>query len=55
MPRLPFLLARLPERWRYTIHNVVAHPVSEMLWQVGLTGWAQQVHDCTVPAAKAVR
>jgi len=55
MTRLPTLLARLPERWRYTIHNVVAHPVSEMLWQIGLKRLAAQVHDCTVPAAKAAR
>lgn len=55
MTRLPYLLGRLPERWRWTVHNLVAHPVSEMLWQVGLTGLAERVHDCTVPDSKAVR
>lgn len=55
MARLPYLLGRLPERWRWTVHNLVAHPVSELLFQVGMLRWAEQVHDFTVPDTKAVR
>ncbi len=46
---LPRVLARLPERWRWTVHNLVAHPLSEVLYQVGLRRWSDLVHDSTVP------
>jgi hypothetical protein len=47
---LPRLLARLPERWRWTVHNLVAHPLSEVLFQVGFRRWSDLIHDVTVPA-----
>jgi hypothetical protein len=37
-------------RFRWTFHNVVAHPLSELLWQLGFVDWSQWVHDSTVPA-----
>ena len=43
------LLGRLPKRFRWTLHNCVGHPASEILFQVGLgrlSGWA---HDTTIP------
>jgi hypothetical protein len=43
------LLGRLPERFRWTLHNVIAHPVSELLWQFGAVWLAERVHDATVP------
>jgi hypothetical protein len=42
-------LGRLPERWRWTLHNVVAHPISEVLFQVGLRRWSDAAHDLTIP------
>ena len=42
-------LGRLPERWRWTLHNVVAHPLSELLYQVGLGDLGNTVHDVTIP------
>lgn len=47
--RLNQLLGRLPERWRWTVHNLVAHPLSELLYQVGLGGLGDRLHDATVP------
>jgi hypothetical protein len=47
---LPLLLARLSPRWRWTLHNLVAHPLSEVLYQVGARAAANVVHDATVPA-----
>lgn len=41
--------SRIPERFRWTVHNVVAHPVSEILWQIGLVRLSDWVHDVTVP------
>ncbi len=44
------LLARLPERFRWTLHNLIAHPLSEILFQVGLGSWGNFIHDWTIPA-----
>lgn len=51
MPKisLPVYLSRLPERWQWTLHNVVAHPLSELLYQVGLADLSHHIHDVTIP------
>lgn len=46
-------LAALPSRWRWTLHNLIAHPLSELLFQVGAEGAANAVHDATIPAGGA--
>jgi len=43
-------LGRLPERFRWTLHNLVAHPLSEILFQFGLEDLSNRIHDATVPA-----
>lgn len=43
------LLGRLPPRFRWTLHNLVAHPLSEVLFQLGLVDASNRVHDATVP------
>ena len=43
------LLSLLPERLRWMPHNCIAHPLSEVLWQVGARRMADWVHDVTVP------
>lgn len=50
---LPVLLSRLPERFRWTLHNLVAHPLSEVLYQLGARRVSDAVHDHTVPAASS--
>ena len=50
---LPRLLARLPERFQWTAHNLIAHPLSEVLFQVGLHKLSDKVHDITVPDHEA--
>ncbi len=50
MHTLPALLAALPQRWRWTLHNLVAHPLSEVLFQIGARRAADAVHNATVPA-----
>lgn len=47
---LPEVLARLPERFRWTLHNLVAHPLSEVLYQLGARRTSDAVHDRTVPS-----
>ncbi len=46
---MPTLLARLPVRFQWTLHNLVAHPLSEILFQLGLESRGDWVHDITVP------
>ena len=42
-------LARLPDQFKMTLHNVVGHPVSELLTLFGFTEAATAVHDGTLP------
>ncbi len=46
---LPALLTRLPKRLHWTLHNLVAHPLSEILFLVGLGRISNFVHDQTIP------
>lgn len=43
------LFERLPGRFRWTAHNLFAHP----LFKIGLENWGNQLHDCTIPAHEA--
>lgn len=43
------ILAALPARYRWTVHNIVGHPVAEVLKQLGLVRAADWVHDETAP------
>lgn len=36
-------------RFNYTIHNLIAHPLMEILHLVGLTELGNKVHDATLP------
>ena len=48
-PRLPRLLGRLPVRFQWTLHNLVGHPISEILHQLGSARRSDLAHDLTVP------
>ena len=50
LSRLPRLLAQLPDRFQWSLHNIVAHPLSEVLFQVGFQELSEQVHDLSAPA-----
>lgn len=43
------ILGRFPERFQWTLHNVVAHPLSELLYQFGMGELGNRLHDATVP------
>ena len=40
---------RLPVRFRWTVHNLIAHPLSEILFQFGFARMSEFVHDWTMP------
>ncbi|RLA42149.1 MAG: hypothetical protein DRQ64_00205 [Gammaproteobacteria bacterium] len=42
-------LGKLPKRFQWTVHNVIAHPVMEIFYQLGLKGLSDRVHQATVP------
>ena len=36
-------------RFKWALHNLVAHPLCEVLWQVGLHRASFWLHDATLP------
>ena len=45
-------MARLYKNW--TIHNILAHPLMQIMSLVGLNSLAGKIHDVTVPDIEAV-
>jgi len=43
------MINRLPKRFQYTIHNLIAHPIMEVLFQLGFYDLSSKIHDCTLP------
>ena len=35
--------------FKYTIHNMVAHPIMELLHLIGLSKLGDKIHDITLP------
>lgn len=46
------LIMSLPERYRWSLHNLVAHPLSEIVHLIGYTDLGNKIHDCTIPKHK---
>ena len=44
------IIDKLPKRFQWTIHNLIAHPLMEILYQVGLEDLSSKVHDSTMPS-----
>ena len=40
---------KLPKRFQWTIHNVIAHPLMELFYQLGFEDLSSKIHDMTVP------
>ena len=36
-------------RFAWTIHNMIAHPLMEILHQFGMTSLGNRIHDWTLP------
>lgn len=43
------LLNKLPQRFQFTIHNLIAHPLMEIFYQVGLHDLSELIHEITQP------
>lgn len=46
---MQYLISKLPQKFQWSIHNLIGHPFSEILHLVGLENLSQQVHDSTIP------
>ena len=46
---MKFLINKLPKKFKWTIHNVIAHPLSEIAYLVGASVLSEIIHDCTIP------
>lgn len=46
---MKFLINRLPKKFKWTIHNVIAHPLSEIAHLIGVSALSEKIHDCTIP------
>lgn len=42
------------EKFRWAIHNLIGHPVMQILSFVGLTSLGLKIHDATVPNPKRI-
>ena len=40
---------RLPEKYRWSLHNLVAHPLSEIVYLCGFEETSNKIHDYTIP------
>ena len=43
------LINKLPRRFQFTIHNMIAHPLLEVFYQLGLSDLATWIHEETCP------
>ena len=50
MYRIRSIVDRLPERFRWAPHNLLAHPASELLFQLGYEELGNRLHDATLPS-----
>jgi len=44
------IIDRLPKRFQWTIHNMVAHPLMEVFYQIGLLDLSEWIHQSTTPS-----
>jgi hypothetical protein len=54
----PFMLEGRRMRWRrwdWAFHNLVAHPLMQVLAFCRLSKWAMAVHDCTIPRPMGIK
>lgn len=43
------IINSLPIKYKWTIHNLIAHPLSEIVHLFGNTDFANKIHDSTIP------
>ena len=46
------LITKLPEKYQWTIHNLIGHPMSEIFHLLGFENLSKKIHDKTMPIQK---
>lgn len=41
--------AKSREHFRWSLHNLLGHPLSEIAWLLGLRKLSDRLHDATIP------
>lgn len=49
---MKWLLSRMPERFKWTLHNLLGHPLSEVFYQLGWDRASDWAHEFTTPPFK---
>lgn len=44
------IINKLPKKYRWTIHNLIAHPLMEIVHILGATELGNKIHDITAPS-----
>ena len=47
--KLNKVIMAFPERYRWSLHNLIAHPLSEIVHLCGYTDLGNKIHDYTIP------
>lgn len=42
-------IKKLPEKYKYTIHNLIAHPMMEIFHLLGMSEISEKIHNITLP------
>jgi len=43
------LINKLPKRFQWTIHNMIGHPLMEIVYQLGFSDLSTSIHIATSP------
>jgi hypothetical protein len=43
------LINNLPKRCQWLPHNLIAHPLMEIFYQLGFNNLSEKIHDVTIP------
>ena len=43
------LINKLPKKFKWTLHNVVAHPLMEVVYLLGYSKLSEKIHELTIP------
>ena len=43
------IINKFPPKYRWTIHNFIAHPLMEVAYLLGKVELSQRIHDSTIP------
>jgi hypothetical protein len=49
---IKYLVNKLPEKLKFAPHNIIAHPISEILHLLGLEALSIYLHDETIPSGE---